>query len=130
MKNSKVLTNLAIALKLPCYAGAMISFKQLIANSVFFLLYYLSAAFDTIDHITLLNILRDNLGVDGVALEWFSSYLSDRSQCVSIDGVVSESKTLPHGVPQGSVLGPLLFCAYMTELVSTSIHTLVIHKFI
>ena len=83
---------------------------------VFLTLLDLSAAFDTIDHFTLLSILRDDLGVNGIALDWFTSYLDNRSQCVSIDGVLSEPKTLPHGVPQGSVLGPLLFCAYMTEL--------------
>lgn len=76
----------------------------------------LSAAFDTIDHNILIKILHHDLGVDGLALEWFRSYLSNRTQCVSINGTVSESLELPHGVPQGSVLGPLLFCAYMTKL--------------
>ena len=76
----------------------------------------LSTAFDTIDHSILLNTLRNNLKIDGVVLQWFSSYLANRSQFISIDGVQSERQNLHHGVPQGSVLGPLLFCAYMTEL--------------
>ena len=82
---------------------------------VFLTLLDLSAAFDTIDHCILLEVLHD-LGVEGIALEWFRSYLSNRSQCISIDGVHSVPQNLPHGVPQGSVLGPLLFCTYMTEL--------------
>ena len=76
----------------------------------------LSAAFDTIDHSILFNILSNDLGVDGLAIQWFRSYLSNRTQSVSINGTVSEPLELPHGVPQGSVLGPLLFCAYMTKL--------------
>jgi len=76
----------------------------------------LSAAFDTIDHSILLNILKDNLGIRDTALHWFKSYLTNRTQCVSIDNAQSEPLDLPYGVPQGSVLGPLLFCAYTTKL--------------
>ena len=76
----------------------------------------LSAAFDTIDHNILLNTLKNDLGIHDVALQWFSSYLTNRLQCVSIDGVQSTAMNLPYGVPQGSVLGPLLFCAYTTYL--------------
>ena len=76
----------------------------------------LSAAFDTIDHNILLNILRNDLGIQGVALQWFQSYLSKRSQCISTDNVQSEPLDVPYGVPQGSVLGPLLFCAYTNQL--------------
>ena len=68
----------------------------------------LSAAFDMIDHDLLLAEL-DRIGVRGEALCWFASYLTDRTQCVSVDGNFSSNIQLLHGVPQGSVLG-LLFC--------------------
>ena len=71
-----------------------------------------SAAFDTIDHSTLLNRLSVRYGVTGVALSWFSSYLSDRCQSVSLRGVSSTPKPLRYGVPQGSVLGPILYILY------------------
>jgi len=71
-----------------------------------------SAAFDTIDHSTLLNRLSIRYGVTGVALSWFSSYLSDRFQSVSLGGVSSTPKPLRYGVPQGSVLGHILYILY------------------
>ncbi len=76
----------------------------------------LSAAFDTIDHEILLNILSSRLGITGNALAWFKSYLSQRYQTVSINGVKSVSQELKFGVPQGSVLGPILFTIYMLPL--------------
>lgn len=82
----------------------------------------LSAAFDTIDHTILFNILQNDLGVHDIALDWFKSYLANRSQSVVIHDAQSEPLDLPHGVPQGSVLGPLLFCAYTTKL-GQIIHT-------
>ena len=75
----------------------------------------LSAAFDTVDHTQLLNTLRD-LGIRGRALEWFSSYLCDRNQVVSIGQDMSTSQKLVCGVPQGSVLGPVLFTVYTGSL--------------
>ena len=68
-----------------------------------------SAAFDTIDHDTLLNSLSSWFGVSGVVLDWFKSYLSDRVQCIKIGSVLSDAKKLLYGVPQGSVLGPIFF---------------------
>lgn len=76
----------------------------------------LSAAFDTIDHSTLLNLLHERFGIQGLALKWVKSYLSDREQCVQINGESSDKVKLSFGVPQGSVLGPILFTIYTTPL--------------
>ena len=76
----------------------------------------LSAAFDTVDHHVLLPILERKYGVTGTVLDWFHSYLSGRTQCVSIDGVKSDPQSLKYGVPQGSVLGPILFSVYTSSL--------------
>ena len=76
----------------------------------------LSAAFDTIDHNILIHRLENWFGVSGVALQLLSSYLIDRTQSVSIDGHCSPAEPLLTGVPQGSVLGPLLFTMYTTPV--------------
>ena len=76
----------------------------------------LSAAFDTIDHAKLLDILSRHVGVTGSALRWFESYLCERTQSVVIDGHKSSPSVLEWGVPQGSVLGPILFTIYTTSL--------------
>ena len=75
-----------------------------------------SAAFDTIDHDTLLNSLSSWFGVSRVVLDWFKSYLSDRVQCIKIGSILSDAKKLLYGVPQGSVLGPIFFSIYTTPL--------------
>ena len=75
-----------------------------------------SAAFDTIDHDKLLDCLRKWFGVGGRCLDWFKSYLSDRTQFIKIGSVLSEARKLKFGVPQGSVLGPILFSLYTTPL--------------
>lgn len=72
----------------------------------------LSAAFDTIDHEALIERLSLSFGIRGKALSWFKSYLQDRKQQVMIGNSLSSEKPLQCGVPQGSVLGPILYCLY------------------
>ena len=76
----------------------------------------LSAAFDTIDHEILCNRLKEWCGIEGSCLEFFKSYLRGRLQAVEIAGQRSEWQELTCGVPQGSVLGPLLFVIYILPL--------------
>jgi hypothetical protein len=75
----------------------------------------LSSAFDTVDHHLLLLRLA-SLGITGNVLNWFEDYLSNRSQTVAINGTLGSSRPVTMGVPQGSVLGPLLFSLYISGL--------------
>ena len=84
-------------------------------KAVLLVLLDLSAAFDTVNHALLIDTLSQ-FGVSGSALMWFSSYLDSRKQAVKISGTVSSPRQLTCGVPQGSVLGPLLFTIYTTSL--------------
>ena len=75
----------------------------------------LKKAFDMVDHAILARKLQ-SLGVSDVCLPWFVSYLSNRQQSTKVENVRSDSKPISHGVPQGSILGPLLFSVYINNL--------------
>ena len=79
----------------------------------------LSKAFDTIDHHILLQKLA-NYDIRGNTLNWLSSYLSERTECVSLGAIRSAFSTIRRDVPQGSVLCPLLFIIYSKYIVNTS----------
>ena len=66
----------------------------------------------TIDHQIMLSRLHDMYGIRNDVHAWFKLYLSDRTQCVNINGVLLDTKKLTFGVPQGSVFGPTLYCMY------------------
>ena len=76
----------------------------------------LSMAFDTVDHATLLQRLKVSYGLGGSVLRWFSSYLDGRTQYVRCGTSRSGSSVIGCGVPQGCVLGPILFLLYAADL--------------
>ena len=73
------------------------------------------AAFDTLDHNILINRLT-SIGISGTALDWFISYLTDRFYQISINSLISKPRKVTHGLPQISVLGPLMFNIYLLPL--------------
>ena len=85
------------------------------SDSVFLVLLDLSSAFDIIDHHYHCIFLKELLG-DRRALEWFTSYLSSRTQQVTIDGIKSAIHYFLYGVPQELVLGSILFCMYILNI--------------
>ena len=87
--------------------GIMVHLARIIGPAV--VLLDQSAVFDTIDHDTLLDSLSSWFGVSVVVLDWRKSNLSDRVQGIKIGSIISDAKKILYGVPQGSVLGPILF---------------------
>ena len=77
---------------------------------------YVNAAFDAVNYKILLERLQHDIGISGVLLQWFKSYLSNRSQRIEVQGTLSKKFNLECGVPQGSCLGPLLYIVYAAKL--------------
>ncbi len=93
--------------------------KMDISNTPVNIFLDLSKAFDTLDHKTLLNKLN-YYGINGVSLKLMQSYLTDGKQYVKFNDICSEMSTLTTGVPQGSILGPLLFIIYIHDIAQAS----------
>ena len=99
-------------------------------SKVILLLLDLSAAFDTVQHSSLLQKLKFQYGIDGTVLQWFRSYLESRSTSVLLGDERSTSIEVDIGVPQGSILGPILFVLYTKELQEIAgLYGLSVHMF-
>ena len=86
----------------------------------------LRKAFDTVDHAILLMKLKA-LDLSQDVFRWFQSYLSDRQQLVDVSGTLSSHANISCGVPQGSILGPLLFLIYVNDMSSAVSNNLLLY---
>ena len=89
-----------------------------------------SSAFDTIDHPVLVHRLHTDFGFTDTVLQWFSSYLTDRTRYISLSNHCTAFAPVHSGVPQGSVLGPILFTMYIKPLSAIiDTHSIIHHSF-
>ena len=84
----------------------------------------LSKAFDMVNHTLLIDKLN-SFGITGIENKWFKSYLQNRTQYVSVNGTISNPNTILSGVPQGSILGPLLFLLFINDMSDSIINSTV-----
>ena len=99
-------------------------------SNVVLILFDLSAAFDTVNHGLLIKKLELQFGLDGTVISRFDSYLSDREYCVKFGSAVSHIVKVSTGVPQGSILDPLLFGLYVREIENiASFHNVSVHMY-
>ena len=110
MRSSQKYLHALSLLKHPCFMFSTLFLKVLVTTTD--ALGHFSAAFDTVDHAILLSFLENYVGLSGSVLSMLESYLQGRTQCVSINNILSDLSELVYGVPQGSVLGPTIFCTY------------------
>ena len=89
----------------------------------------LSAAFDTVSHELLLTVLKEQFGINGVALDWYENYLKPRCFKVCINGMYSIQKTMDFSVPQGSTQGSYLFICYASTLNEIASKSLTLNGF-